>query len=197
MSHFNEVANEWDNENKVSMMKLLASKVKDSVQIDKNIKVLDFGCGTGLFGLEFESYIKELLGIDTSDGMLKVFNEKVNGDKRFRSLNINLEENELTEKFDLIVSSMAFHHLNSPENVLKKLADSLSPSGKIIIVDLDKEDGTFHPDNEGMGVKHFGFDLETLNSWAKNQNLSLKHSIINKIEKNDKVYQQFCAVFSH
>lgn len=195
MSHFNEVANEWDNQEKTKMMKLLAQKVLENIHFDKDLKILDFGCGTGLFGLEFEAYTKELLGIDTSDGMLEVFEKKVQGDKRYRTLDINLETDELNEKFDLIVSSMAFHHLNDPEKVLLKLKQSLEKNGKIIIVDLDKEDGTFHPDNEGMGVKHFGFSKEELENWAQKSQLSLNHMMINEIHKNDKVYQQFCATY--
>jgi tRNA (cmo5U34)-methyltransferase len=195
MSHFNEVANEWDNEDKVLMMQKLAHGVMEKVSLDKGLKIMDFGCGTGLFGLEFNDYAKEMLGVDTSDGMLKVFDEKTKGDDRFRSMNINLEEENISEKFDLIVSSMAFHHLNYPGKVLNKLKNNLNSGGKIIVVDLDKEDGTFHPDNEGMGVKHFGFSKETLENWANKSELNLDHYIINSIDKNERKYQQFCAVF--
>lgn len=196
MSHFNQVANEWDSEGKIAMMQLLAKKVMEKVQLDNDLKIMDFGCGTGLFGLEFSDITQELLGVDTSDGMLRVFDEKTKEDNRFRSLNVNLEEQDLSENFDLIISSMAFHHLENPHQVLAKLKKNLNPNGKIIIVDLDQEDGTFHPDNKSMGVKHFGFAKETLTSWAKEMNLNLDHSIINRIEKNEKVYLQFCAVFS-
>ena len=110
-------------------------------------------------------------------------------------MNINLEEENISEKFDLIVSSMAFHHLNYPGKVLNKLKNNLNSGGKIIVVDLDKEDGTFHPDNEGMGVKHFGFSKETLENWANKSELNLDHYIINSIDKNERKYQQFCAVF--
>lgn len=195
MSHFNAVANEWDNEGKVAMMQKLASGVMEKVSLDKGLKIMDFGCGTGLFGLEFNDYANELVGVDTSDGMLKVFDEKTKGDNRFRSLNINLEESDLDEKFDLVVSSMAFHHLNDPNKVLNKLKRNLNPGGKIVVVDLDEEDGTFHPDNAGMGVKHFGFSKETLENWAKACELNLEHYIINSIDKNEREYQQFCAVF--
>jgi 2-polyprenyl-3-methyl-5-hydroxy-6-metoxy-1,4-benzoquinol methylase len=195
MSHFNQVANEWDNEGKVAMMQVLAKNVMEKLPLERNLKIMDFGCGTGLFGLEFSEHAKELVGIDTSSGMLEVFNKKTEGDDRFRSHNINLEEKELNEKFDLIISSMAFHHLNDPKAVLTKLKKNLNPDGKIIIVDLDEEDGSFHPDNEGMGVKHFGFSKNTLINWAKEADLKFEHYIINSIDKNEKKYQQFCAVF--
>ena len=157
MSHFNEVANEWDSKEKIGMMKTLASQVKENIPLSDKLKIMDFGCGTGLFGFEFSNYANELIGVDTSEGMLEVFDKKTKGKTGFRSININLEEKDIRETFDLIVSSMAFHHLNDPFKVLKKLRSCLNKQGKIVIVDLDKEDGSFHPDNEAMGVKHFAF----------------------------------------
>lgn len=196
MSHFNEVANEWDSESKVKMMQTLAQKVRANTQLEKNLKIMDFGCGTGLFGLEFADLATELIGIDTSAPMLEVFKKKTNGDARFAFKNINLEEKDLNMRFDLIISSMAFHHLNKPKAVLAKFKDNLNKNGKVIIVDLDKEDGSFHPDNEAMGVKHFGFAKETLQSWAGELGLQLEHKIINDIEKEGKSFHQFCAIYS-
>lgn len=91
---------------------------------------------------------------------------------------------------------MAFHHLNDPGAMIKKMKSLLKPQGRLAIVDLDKEDGTFHPDNRGMGVKHFGFSKDEIAKWAQAANLKLDHQIINRVEKNDKDYGQFLAVLS-
>ena len=195
MSHFNESANEWDSENKVTMMQKLASESKKHLNLKKNIDILDFGTGTGLFGLEFSEYINSLLGVDVSEGMLKVFDEKTRDFDFIKSLNIDLEEKNIDQKFDLIISSMAFHHLNKPREVLIKLKHNLKENGQIAIVDLDQEDGSFHPNNEEMGVKHFGFSKDELKGWADELDLSFNHFIINSINKNDKEYKQFLAVY--
>lgn len=196
MSHFNEVANEWDSEGKVKLMQKLAAGAKNVLNLQGKLDIMDFGTGTGLFGLEFKDNIKTLTGVDVSDGMLKVFDEKTADFDNIKSLNIDLENKDLDQKFDLIISSMAFHHLTDPKAVLIKLKKNLNPNGKIAIVDLDEEDGTFHPDNEGMGVKHFGFSLEELTSWAKEAELKLEHRIISSVDKNDKEFKQFLAVFN-
>ena len=60
MDHFNKVANEWDSAEKISLMKELATKVKNSVELEFDLEILDFGCGTGLFGLEFVDHAKDL-----------------------------------------------------------------------------------------------------------------------------------------
>ena len=127
---------------------------------------------------------------------LKVFDEKTSEHPEVSRRLTNLEEENLDESFDLVVSSMTFHHLNEPKKMLTKLKGMLCPGGRMAIVDLDEEDGSFHPDNEGMGVKHFGFSKEELFSWAQENGLSLEHTIINSIEKNDRNYGQFLAVFS-
>jgi ubiquinone/menaquinone biosynthesis C-methylase UbiE len=196
MTHFNSVANEWDSESKTKMMKNLAIKTLDQLNLSKRLDILDFGCGTGLFGFEFKEYVNTLTGIDTSSGMLEVFDKKTKDYENIKSININLEKSSLTEKYDLIVSSMAFHHLNNPLEVLIKLKASLKDKGKIAIVDLDREDGTFHPDNEGMGVKHLGFLQEVLEQWAVAAKLKLEYSTINTILKNEKDYKQFLAIYT-
>ncbi|WP_417336201.1 methyltransferase domain-containing protein [Halobacteriovorax marinus] len=71
MSHFNHVANEWDSEEKIKMMEALSTKTKEFLNLDDKRKILDFGCGTGLFGLNFLEHASSILGIDTSEGMLK------------------------------------------------------------------------------------------------------------------------------
>ncbi len=195
MSHFNQMASQWDTPEKIQKTQKLAGKIKNKLDHFKYSSVLDVGCGTGLLGLEFVHADTSLLGIDTSPGMLEVFDEKTKDNPQIESLLWNLEEAPLEREFDLIVSAMAFHHLDHPDEVLGKLKAMLKPSGKIAIVDLDQEDGSFHPDPKKMGVKHFGFSKETLFKWAQELDLTLKHSIINTIEKNGQTYGQFLALY--
>ena len=153
MTHFNDQAAQWDSDDKIKMMMGLAEKTKEILNLSAPLEIMDFGCGTGLFGLEFADYASGLLGVDTSAGMLEVFNQKTNGVEKISSMLIDLEHEDLPKKFDLIVSSMAFHHLAAPDQMLMKMKQMLNPGGRMAIVDLDEEDGTFHPDNRAMGVK--------------------------------------------
>lgn len=195
-SHFNDVANTWDSEEKIALMRSLAAKTKEALKLKGKFDILDFGCGTGLFGLEFLDYAKSLTGVDTSEGMLEVFDKKTKGMPGVSRINVDLETKSLTGKYDLILSSMAFHHLGDPSLVLGELKKTLRPGGKIVIVDLRKEDGTFHPDNKAMGVRHFGFSEEELLFWAKENSLLCEVSTINSLDKNGKKYEQFAAVFA-
>jgi len=197
MSHFNHAASSWDSESKIKRMEQLCQKTQNELHLENNkIDILDFGCGTGLFSLGFSDHAQSILGVDTSTGMVQAFNEKAKHLDCIRALVTNLEDQEINETFDLILSSMVFHHLSEPAVMLKKLSSLLKDKGRIAIVDLEKEDGSFHPDPENMGVKHFGFSREEILSWTKDTGLDVKITTINKMEKNGKNYEQFLAIFS-
>lgn len=200
MSHFNQEAANWDKPEKIELMKTLAEACKEVLNLTGPLDILDFGCGTGLFGFEFSEYFGSLMGIDTSSGMLEVFNKKSEGYPNIHSQMIDLEDPKVdidkSFKFDLIISSMAFHHLKEPETMLIKLKSYLKEGGKIAIVDLDTEDGSFHPDPKAMGVQHFGFAENQLQKWAENIHMNFEYSIINSINKDEKEFKQFLALYS-
>jgi len=200
MSHFDNQANDWDTPEKVSFFEKLSSNIMTELSISDTSRVLDFGCGTGLFGLNFLTQKNELVGIDTSSRMLEVMSKKVDSTYKLKTYLLNLEEQDLPAdigKFDLIVSAMAFHHLNKPEHMIQKLAPLLNKNATLVIMDLDKEDGSFHPDNKAMGVKHYGFSKELLKAWALENKLSFTHTIYHYIEKNDHKYGQFLAYYKN
>ena len=196
MTHFNQAASSWDSLEKIESTKILANKVIEKLQLQPNcsLDILDFGCGTGLLGLNFFNYAKSITGIDTSEGMLNVFQDKVKDFKNVNILNLDLEKSDIQLKFDLIVTAMAFHHLERPNIMIKKFQSMLNVNSKIAIIDLVTEDGTFHPDNLKMGVKHFGFSKNLIEEWSRNK---IDFSIINEISKNGKVYPQFLAVIKN
>ncbi|MBN2341716.1 MAG: class I SAM-dependent methyltransferase [Deltaproteobacteria bacterium] len=199
MSHFNAHAEQWDDNEKIHMMKILAERTIEALQsrnkLSQKHHIIDFGCGTGLFGLELMDIAKTLTGVDTSEGMLAVFNQKTSGNPDIRSVLIDLENETTDITGDLIVSSMAFHHLADPRKMLGTLVRMLNPGGAVVLVDLDSEDGSFHPDNAGMGVKHFGFTKSTVSDWAQTHNLRLQYSVIHEVKKNNRAYPIFLAVF--
>ena len=156
MKRFDKEAKEWDSSLR---RQALAKAVVDNLSkyLTKEDKVLDFGCGTGLVGLNLAPFVKEVVGIDTSKEMVKIFNEKS------KNLNLNakafvLDIFEIEDRFDAVVSSMTFHHIKDIKSLAKKLKDI---TDRIFIADLFKEDGTFH-DRGNEDVFHFGFSKEDI-----------------------------------
>ncbi len=198
MDHFNEKANQWDTPEKIKQGHFYAEKIKVQLNKQAPLTILEVGCGTGILGAQFILEENELIGVDTSPGMLNVFNQKFQKNKNVQSMNLNLEENEfpLNKKFDLIISSMAFHHLKAPESMIIKLKKLLMPKGVLAIIDLDEEPGTFHPDPKNMGVHHFGFSKTETDKWGVLAEFSkTNREIINIIKKDSGEFPIFLATY--
>ncbi|WP_051021933.1 class I SAM-dependent methyltransferase [Thioflavicoccus mobilis] len=58
-------------------------------------------------------------------------------------------------RFGLIYSAMALHHVPDVAGLIARLAGLLEPEGRLCLIDLDSEDGSFHSDQ--AGVVHNGF----------------------------------------
>jgi ubiquinone/menaquinone biosynthesis C-methylase UbiE len=197
-SHFDTAAKTWDNEETIKRNEAFAQAIKKHLT-NHVAKVMDFGCGTGLLTSHFLNVADELIGIETSSGMLEQFSERFKDISRVKSIAINLETESLPSDvgtFDLIVTAMAFHHLKDPKAVLSLFKNHLKPNGMVFVIDLDEEDGTFHPDNQGMGVHHFGFSKNTMESWSQELGYhSFRHEIVYEMFKNDRSYGIGMGVF--
>jgi len=160
--NFDESAASWDadQERKNTAMEL-AEAIKKHIALDNTLTALDFGCGTGLLSMHLLPYLKELLGIDTSKEMLNEFRQKINLQKleNVKLMNIDWEDGEFApEFFDLIYSSLAFHHIQGYERLLELFHPALKDGGKLLIADLFAEEGDFHSDPSV--AEHRGFDPE-------------------------------------
>ncbi|MDF7798372.1 class I SAM-dependent methyltransferase [Pontiellaceae bacterium B1224] len=163
---FDVRASEWDEHSpRVTMLGAIADTLASKVVLSPEMDVLDFGCGTGLLSLHLAANVASLTGVDNSAGMLEVFLQKAEqlGLKNVSALHLDLDKGEpLPGQYDLIVSSMAFHHIQHIEAVLQQFYAALKPGGMLCIADLDLDDGLFHRDP--INVFHDGFDRRAFRS---------------------------------
>jgi len=100
---------------------------------DKNINILDAGCGTGTHAKLLNDFGYNVFGFDKSQDMVDLANNKIKG-KFFQGDILNLE---ISDKFDVIISFFAvFNHLKSYRELkvaLKNLKSALKNQGVIII----------------------------------------------------------------
>jgi ubiquinone/menaquinone biosynthesis C-methylase UbiE len=158
--NFDHKAATWDDKpRRLKLAKDVARAIRETVSVTSEMDVLDFGCGTGLLTLELRPLVGSITGIDSSKGMLAVLEEKIRsqGLLKVRAQHIDVEQGARPEgTYDLVVSSMTFHHIRDIGSVLAILASVLKPSGTLAIADLDCDNGKFHDTPEG--VCHNGFD---------------------------------------
>lgn len=161
---FNKEANEWDaNAFRVNLAHSVADAMIREIHPNKDMTVLDFGCGTGLVTLKLQPLVKAITGADSSTGMLEAFKRKVDaqGLSNVHMQFVDFENGQQVEgRFDLIVSSMVAHHVPDTLALFREWHRLLAPCGQVCFADLDSEDGSFHGDN--TGVFHQGFDRKHL-----------------------------------
>ena len=132
-------------------------------------QVLDFGAGTGLLATQIAPKVAQVTALDMSAVMLQVLNDK-------GVANITTHHGDIFDglpgRYHAIVSCMALHHVADVNALMRAFAAALHPGGRIALVDLYAEDGSFHGDNEAKGVQHLGFVPEALQALAERAGLS-------------------------
>lgn len=197
MNRFDLAAKDWDSKsNRVNIAKTAVENIENIIDI-KGLDILDYGCGTGLIAFGLSQNAKNVLGMDSSNGMLDVFNKKAKelGFENAASMKHDANHDELPKcSFDLIVTSMTLHHIKDTDAFVKKCKYSLRPGGYLCISDLNEEDGKFH-DKGNEGVEHFGFSKETIADLYNDNGFELIYlEDIFSVSKPSKEYPVFLAI---
>ena len=103
----------------------------------KNIKALDFGCGTGAFCTKIDQMGYSTTGIDPSVEMIKV--AKANSFKSIRYILGDKSKLPDKYKFQIITSIMALPFIEDLEETIHSLTDHLKPKGIMIFADFNRE----------------------------------------------------------
>ncbi|HUH65813.1 MAG TPA: class I SAM-dependent methyltransferase [Syntrophales bacterium] len=143
----------------VKLAEDVASAIMRELKPNRDMDVLDFGCGTGLVTLQLQPFVRTITGADSSLGMLDVLNAKIIERKlvNVKTEFIDIERGErLKGRFHLIVSSMTLHHITDLDRLCQEFYDCILPGGHLSIADLDSDGGDFHRGK--TGVVHSGFD---------------------------------------
>ena len=161
---FNEKAKTWNQQpGKIEEAQKFVEKIQSKVTLDKNMRVLDFGCGTGLNGLAMINSVKTVAFLDISDGMISILNSQLNdlGAKNYEIYNKLIDEIGDVEPFDIIMTTLTFHHTADVEGTVRAFNKYLKKGGKVFVVDLFKCEGKSHSETQKM-PHHDGFETDEL-----------------------------------
>jgi tRNA (cmo5U34)-methyltransferase len=165
-AYFDEAAATWDdNPTRVELAKTVAKGILAQVPLTAETMVMDFGCGTGLITRALAPKVASVAAADPSAQMLAVLDAKAKASGLNNVQPLPLEAGYPSPdgaRFDAIVSSMVFHHVEDIPAVLSRFARWVRPGGWVAIADLEPEDGSFHVGNPH--VVHHGIDPARLGS---------------------------------
>jgi len=156
--HFDERAATWDDDPAhVERARVVADAIRASIPLDSSTRLLEYGAGTGLLSQELRDDVGPITVADTSSGMRDVLAAKVREGAlptaRVWAVDLSTEPPP-DERFDLVVTVLALHHIVALEPVLDAFAALLAGGGRLCVVDFEEEDGSFH----GEGFEgHRGF----------------------------------------
>ncbi|VAW81916.1 S-adenosylmethionine-dependent methyltransferase, partial [hydrothermal vent metagenome] len=155
---FNEKAQTWDADDRIKQLSsAIGAAILQHVRLDTQMTVMDFGAGTGLISAQVAPLVKKIVAVDVSQAMLDKLAAKPEFHGKIQVLCRNIIEQPLDERFDLIMSAMAMHHVQDTDKMLARFSEHLKPGAQIALADLDEEDGSFHPQGT-EGVYHAGFE---------------------------------------
>ena len=193
MTTFDDRAPEWDTPERFERAQEIARAVRDAVPLTPATRVFEVGAGTGLLGLALADTVGSVVLADASTGMLAIADGKIRaaGLGHVTTRRLELTVDPLPEdRFDLVVSMLALHHVADTAAGFAALRDLLAPGGRLAIIDLDAEDGTFHTDPDAP--VHHGLDRDHLAALARTAGFGdLAFRTVFSIEKQGRAYPLF------
>lgn len=196
MNDFDDQAASWDDDPaKIERAAAVADVIASTIELDGSERLLEYGAGTGLVTRALQDSVGPLTMADTSSGMRDVMLAKVadGAIRDGRVWDVDLAVSPAPdEQFDLIVTVLTLHHIHEVSTVLACFATLLDLDGRLCVVDLDHEDGSFHGAEADV---HHGFrrdemaDLLTEAGFA-----SIEFHDCHHVDRHDKKFPMFLAV---
>jgi len=152
------MAKRYDTEDRIQLANVITEEVKTELQDSQSKSLIDYGSGTGLVSLQLVDLVDSVLLVDSSREMLKVAEGKISnaGITNAKVLNADFTEESYELSADIIFMSLVLLHIPDTKKIVQELYSTLNDSGKLIIVDFDKNDKISHP------KVHNGFSHEEL-----------------------------------
>ncbi len=167
--------------------------------------ILDLGCGAGdLSKMLSDAGAKYVLGTDISKNMINEANKiAVKGKLEFKVMAME-EIDQIHKKFDMVVSSLAFHYVKDFEKLIKDISNLLKPNGLLVFsqehpmrvcrvytneqskqIDIDGKRYFLISDYQNMGKRVYNWNgtnvekyhrtMEYIINTLSNSNLNIEH----------------------
>lgn len=109
--------------------------------IEKDMTVLDFGCGPGFFSIEIAKLLSDkgkVIAADLQTGMLDKLRKKISGTSLEEKIVLHKCEQDrigVNESVDFILAFYVIHEVPEKEKLFREFKSILKPGGKILIIE--------------------------------------------------------------
>ena len=163
---FDDEAATWDDDpGHEERQVAVARAIAETLDLNAGMSAVDIGGGTGRLSILLADRVGTAVVTDPSAGMVQVAQKRIAAaglSDRLRAVQTDLTIDPLGGAYDVVWSSMALHHVQDLDEMLRTVAGLLVDGGRLAIADLDEDpDGAFHADKVDFDGHH-GFNRESL-----------------------------------
>lgn len=152
---FEMIACSYDTPERIKIANIASDAIRKYLVDTKDKSAIDFGCGTGLVGLNLLNNFSSIRFLDTSQNMLDQIKQKI-ADLKIQNADIvcfDFEKESLSNLHaDYIFMVQVLLHIHDAELVLSRLYDVINEGGHLLIVDFNKNEQIV------SDLVHNGFD---------------------------------------
>ncbi len=143
--HFEKEAKEFDEIiiKLIPYYEQMVDSLVSSIPFNDNdqIRVIDLGCGTGTIAKKISDRYKNstIVCLDIAANMIEMAQLKLAGHPKTEFINADFSKIDFTEKFDVVVSSLALHHLETDKqkkDFYRRIFDNLKINGIFVNADV-------------------------------------------------------------
>ncbi len=192
---FNEKAKDWDADDMVKKLSsAIGTSILEHIPFNGQMDVMDFGAGTGLISSHVAPLVNKIVAVDISKAMLDKLVSKPEFHGKVEAVCQDITDKPIDAQFDLIMSAMALHHIEDTHKLIQIFSEHLKSDAMVALADLDKEDGSFHPEDT-EGVFHFGFERDVFQTILENNGFDdVQYFTAHRINKEGKKYPVFLVI---
>jgi len=130
---FDEYADKFDSHLAKTLNYQTPSKLADllhpHVQLEGKLRVLDLGCGTGLFGTAIAAFAQQIVGVDLSPKMLEKARALNLYHRLVQSDLLAMMQEETAESFDVVSAADVFVYIGKLDELVVQTRRLLSSNG--------------------------------------------------------------------
>lgn len=209
--HFNKEAEAFDEQVQKNipcyneMLTALINAIPDN---KKNPKILDLGCGTGNITQKVLTRFPDakVTCLDLSENMIEIAKDKLSDYEKIEYIVGDFTQMQIETKYDVILSSLALHHIpndEEKESMYKDIYEALEKDGVFYNADVIKANSNYNEElNNKIAIREMKengvTDEEITEHKGKRDANDIPTTLINHIKMLENVgFEEIDVIWKH